>query len=257
MGNIYKLTEMPSNLIISGIYKITFPNKKIYIGLSNNIRKRMLAHNEKDYKLGRLLGYAINKYGKIDEFEVLEIIPIENRKLMNEREKYWIAFYNSQNREIGYNLTSGGDGGEMGSGTNNPNASLTEEELYQILIELQYNREKSIKQIAFEFGVHKDTISAINNGRTYIQANINYPIRTKEESNKNLLTGTKSISAKLNDVQIEEVYNLLKNTKDSLVSIAAKYNVSVDTIRLINQGKRYFNNNLKYPLRITKNMKLL
>ena len=26
----------------SGVYKITFPNKKIYIGISNNIYRRML-----------------------------------------------------------------------------------------------------------------------------------------------------------------------------------------------------------------------
>lgn len=47
---------------------------------------------------------AIHKYGK-DKFRIslLEEVPIEK---LNEREKYWIAYYDSYNN--GYNLTLGG-----------------------------------------------------------------------------------------------------------------------------------------------------
>ena len=112
--------------IYSGIYKITFPNNKIYIGLSNNIYRRMLEHNT-DFRNNLPIEKAIQKYGKITEFEILELIPPENRKLMIEREKYWINFYNSTNKEIGYNISSGGDGASCGS--LNHEAKFTEEEI--------------------------------------------------------------------------------------------------------------------------------
>ena len=112
--------------IYSGIYKITFPNNKIYIGLSNNMYRRMLEHNT-DFRNNLPIEKAIQKYGKITEFEILELIPSENRKLMIEREKYWINFYNSTDRNIGYNISIGGDGANLGS--LNHEARFTEEEI--------------------------------------------------------------------------------------------------------------------------------
>lgn len=38
-----KIEDLKKSMM--GIYKITFPNNKIYIGLSNNIRRRMWEHN--------------------------------------------------------------------------------------------------------------------------------------------------------------------------------------------------------------------
>ena len=64
MGKIYKMSETSNQYnILSGIYKLNFPNGKCYIGLSNNIRKRVWTHNHNDYKLNRVVGNAINKYG--------------------------------------------------------------------------------------------------------------------------------------------------------------------------------------------------
>ena len=52
------------NLIYSGVYKITFPNNKVYIGISNNIYRRMLEHNT-DFRNNLPLEKARQKYGKI------------------------------------------------------------------------------------------------------------------------------------------------------------------------------------------------
>lgn len=41
-GNNMKYEELKNGII--GIYKIVFPNKKIYIGLSNNIKRRIREH---------------------------------------------------------------------------------------------------------------------------------------------------------------------------------------------------------------------
>lgn len=250
MSTIYKMSETSNTKdILSGIYKITFPNNKCYIGLSNNIRKRIWKHNHDDYKLKRVVGYAINKYGPITKFEVLEEIPIENRELMNEREKYWISFYKSNNRQYGYNVTEGGDGGNTGSGINNPSAIFNQQQLNEIIELLKNHTELSMIDIANKYNSSVNTIRSINQGRTYIQSNISYPIRTKSESNKNLLTGTKSSSSKLNEKQLQEIINLIQNSELSFTKIAEKYNISNSTIGLINKGTRYHNDNLSYPLR--------
>lgn len=50
------------------------------------------------------------KYGK-DNFVCELIDTTSSLKELNNKEIYWISFYNSTNRNIGYNLTNGGDGG--------------------------------------------------------------------------------------------------------------------------------------------------
>lgn len=71
------------NIIYSGIYKINFPNGKSYIGLSNNIARRLKEHNTDakteadDYPVHE----AIRKYGPAILFynvEILEyIMPLD------------------------------------------------------------------------------------------------------------------------------------------------------------------------------------
>ena len=256
MGKIYLMSETSNTKnILSGIYKITFPNGKIYIGLSNNIRKRIWKHNHDDYKLHRVVGNAIHLYGDITEFEVLEEISPQNRDLMNEREKYWIEYYHSNDIQYGYNMTEGGDGGTAGKGVDNPHAAFNEQQLKEIFNLLYNKRELSMTEIANLYNVSKGTIKSINQGKSYTQSNIEYPIRTKEESNKALLTGTKSSSAKLNEEQLSQIIILIQTSSLSFAAIARQFNISPSTIGLINKGLRYHNNNLQYPLRNKEDIK--
>jgi group I intron endonuclease len=85
------------------IYKITNQiNKKIYIG--KQVRK-----SNKYMGSGKLLKLAFEKYG-IGNFTKEIIEYCENKKILSEREKFWIKKYNSTNRNIGYNITEGGEG---------------------------------------------------------------------------------------------------------------------------------------------------
>lgn len=94
---------------MSYIYKITNDiNDKIYIGKTNNsIEKRFKEHCQdafRDRNEKRPLYSAMRKYG----IEKFHIELIEETDKAEEREIYWIEFYNGYTK--GYNATKGGDG---------------------------------------------------------------------------------------------------------------------------------------------------
>jgi group I intron endonuclease len=91
---------------MEGIYKITSPTGRIYIGQSIDVekRRRMYVKNHciKQTKLyASLVKYGFDKH----LFEVIEECVWG---LLNEREEYWIEFYNTFNSDSGMNLSSGG-----------------------------------------------------------------------------------------------------------------------------------------------------
>lgn len=93
-----------------GIYKITSPSNKIYIGKSIDLDERKSSYKyegrrQKQHKLNN----SINKYGW--ENHLFEIIEICEEESLNDREIYWISFYNSV--EEGLNLMYGGQGGKQ------------------------------------------------------------------------------------------------------------------------------------------------
>ena len=92
-----------------GIYKITNPKGKIYIGQSVNIEKRWNRYKNLIPKdcIGQPLIYrSLIKYGVKNH--IFEIIELCNKEELNKLESYYIALYNSFNSKCGLNLTSGG-----------------------------------------------------------------------------------------------------------------------------------------------------
>ncbi len=90
-----------------GIYKIeNLLNHKCYIGQSINIEHRFSKH--KSAKDNFYIHRAIQKYGK-ENFS-FEIIEECSEKELNNRENYWINFYNSLVPN-GYNMILGGSNG--------------------------------------------------------------------------------------------------------------------------------------------------
>lgn len=89
-----------------GIYKITSPSGKVYIGQSINIEKRWKKYSihKKVSQQQSKLHYSFRKYGKENHtFEIIEECSIEQ---LNEREIYWINKYNSVKK--GLNISIGG-----------------------------------------------------------------------------------------------------------------------------------------------------
>ncbi len=88
-------------------------NNKAYIGKASDIPKRWAKHitiafckreKEKFY-----IHRAIKKYG-VDSFVISEVQKFNDEKECDEAEVYWIKFFNSRNKDFGYNLTDGGEG---------------------------------------------------------------------------------------------------------------------------------------------------
>ena len=92
--------------MIGYIYKITnLHNNKIYIGKHKYDKPEL---DETYITSGLLINRAINKYG-LENFTREIVITCDDVSELNEKEKYYIEFFNSMYPN-GYNLTSGGDG---------------------------------------------------------------------------------------------------------------------------------------------------
>ncbi|RJQ27058.1 hypothetical protein C4577_01930 [Candidatus Parcubacteria bacterium] len=91
----------------SGVYCFrNFTTGKRYIGSASvSFRNRFLGYKRslrKGVCHNKLLQRAWNKYGELDfEIIVVEICSPEN---CIERETYWISFFNSANKKLGYNI---------------------------------------------------------------------------------------------------------------------------------------------------------
>lgn len=92
---------------IIGIYRITSPIGRVYIGQSRNIRHRMRVYRNTSAKGQFRLRNSILKYGiENHTFEILCICSIEE---LNDLECHYIKINDSFNTEHGLNLKMGGD----------------------------------------------------------------------------------------------------------------------------------------------------
>ena len=112
-----------------GIYKITNKiTQEAYIGQSVQIEERFNEHKnptnwnrEKNKKLYQaFLNFGLNNFS----FEVIE--ECETSEL-NEREQYWISYYNTYPNQ--YNMTSGG---QFNAGECHPSHKLTKQDVINI-----------------------------------------------------------------------------------------------------------------------------
>ena len=89
------------------IYKYTNKvNGKVYIGQTIDECRRI--KNHKNACDNTLFHNAVRKYG-FDSFDY-EVIERVDVSILDQKEIYWIAYYKSNNRQFGYNLTTGGEG---------------------------------------------------------------------------------------------------------------------------------------------------
>lgn len=111
--------------ILSGIYKITSPSGKIYIGQSVDIALRYHKYNRRNCAGQPKLFASIKKYGfESHVFEILQLCGIDE---LNQLEKQYIDLYKTFESECGLNLREGGGAGRR----------LSEHSKMQIILKLK------------------------------------------------------------------------------------------------------------------------
>lgn len=87
---------------MTGIYKITSPSGKVYIGQSRNIKNRWRDHKTSRFAYCRYVNNSIKKYGAENHvFEMLHELPNNvSRQIMNEYE----LFYWQQYKDAGFRM---------------------------------------------------------------------------------------------------------------------------------------------------------
>ena len=158
-NKIYDIIDIEKEVIyMIGIYMFeNINNHKKYIGQSINITHRKWEHYNRPSS-----GCYIDKIlaAKPEEFtfSIIEECPVDK---LDEREIYWIDYYDSINN--GYNVIRGGD---CYRGENNIGAKLTELQVKEI-IKLLEECKLTNGEIAKLYQVHINTIDAINRCKTW------------------------------------------------------------------------------------------
>ena len=239
------------NQKIAGIYKLDYPNGKVYIGQSQNIYKRINEHNSYSFAGHgscplQLCEKAIQKYGRITTFTILE--EVQDVSELDDKEAYWIQYYDSTNRDKGYNIASGGNvSGKRG--IEHPNAAFTEQTLSQVIDLLINHTELSYIDIANLYGVEQNTIYRISAGFSYVNPKLQYPLRKNchDYAIKNDVLDYFNSQEQLLQLKEDIKYRWdLSLEKD----LTEKYNLPKNIVREINHGDKFKEyGDYTYPIR--------
>ena len=197
------------------IYKHTLPNQKVYIGKTCDVKRRWRACNY----VGNWFFYnAIQEYGWENiTHEILE----DNLTLeeANEKEKYYVALYQSTNSQYGYNLRAGGAGdGAMASKTEKFKERY--KRVYQYTLEGDFVAEWDNLTLAAEGcgGINKITgISQCCNGKRKTAYGFQWRYEKFDRLSKQELTGVKKrIVQKDLEGNVIQIYNSVSEAADAL-----------------------------------------
>lgn len=226
-----------------GIYKIqNLINGKCYIGQSIDIEKRWKveknsAFNENSKSYSYPISKAFRKYG-IENFD-FQVLEICNKESLNEKEKYWIQYYDSYQK--GYNQTLGGDSGSP---------QVEKDNILGIISDLKITNLYH-KEIANKWNVSQELVQGINTGRYWYQTNEDYPLQKQHKSygfeihkyyckrcGKEISNGSEYcrecaniLQRKVDRPSKEELFNFLKNNKGNFTLAGKKYDVTDNAVR--------------------------
>lgn len=184
-------------------------NDKIYVGQTTNLAKRRREHKAKDRVSTKRspLYQSIQKYG-FENFEMISIEEFESPSETDDAEEFWIQYFQSRNRDIGYNLAAGG----------RVNRGFKHSE--------KFKREQSDRKIAY-YTTHKPH---------------NYGVSMTADAKNNLsqiFAGEKASAAKFSNEQVKEIRRLYVTGEYTQTELAHVYNTSSFTISEIVRYKRY------------------
>lgn len=92
------------------IYKICENDTSVYIGQTiKTIEQRWAEHLNTAKRKNNNVGFLLHNKMRAHGIENFSISLVEETENLNEREKYWIQYYNTYVDQGGYNLTLGGE----------------------------------------------------------------------------------------------------------------------------------------------------
>ena len=154
-------------------------NNKIYIGSTNNLKRRWESHI---YQLKNNIHHSIklqkawNKYGEDNfEFSIIEEFNSDNEDDKYIKEQYYLDLYESYT-DKGYNMSNIADTRKLFKRINSENTvftKITKEVAIAIKREL-CETDKQQKEIAEEFGVSLATVNNIARIRTWANYGVEY-----------------------------------------------------------------------------------
>lgn len=252
-------------------------NNKIYVGRTKNFQERLGSHVRTAKSIRAHKTYfhkALNKYG-LESFNYFVIEEFEIFQECCEAESFWIAYFESNKKDIGYNLSAGGETNigviptletrkklslankgkhsgplkketklkisltkkRLGSnrGERNWNTSLTDKAVGEIKGALILGA--SSKYIMEKYGLSKSTVAHIKSNRSwnYIQPIVPTEKVVNMRPAHNTLKGSKNNSAKLNEDQVRIIKKLLING-EKIADVARKFSVTWNAIKSIKTG---------------------
>lgn len=204
---------------MQGIYKLVFEGLKDwpYIGQSLDIIHRYDSHIN-SLKKGTSNFKLQEAYEMCGEPK-LEII--EETSDLNEREIYWINYYDSI--ENGLNITAGGD--SSGNGYQHARSKYTREQILQVF-NLLCNTTNTLLSISEETGVSINQVSGIKMGRTHLWLRDEFPTEWEKlinsENRRASRKETKTISHPvLGEISLKEAQDHFEdvNTRSGINSV--------------------------------------
>ena len=125
-------------------------NNKVYVGQTKvSIKLRFQNHlSAARYGKDYIIGKAIRKYG--EENFYIELLEECLASELNEREMYWIAFYNATDNKCGYNMSLGG------------NVNTKPTQIDENLVLKLFKEDKSIRAILDYYPIVTNSFNAIN-----------------------------------------------------------------------------------------------
>lgn len=227
---IIQVKDLPHK---GGIYKLNYSNGKIYIGFTNDFKRRISEHNNNHHEYLPDCDKVIKELGQFTEVEILEFI--DDFSLLEERERYWIKYYKANDPNIGYNKNEGGNNSHY-YGEENSKSVLTNEQVLDIrkrrfLQERKCDVYKDYNFISFS------TFEHIWLGRGYNNVGQEYLIpanqKTRQEYSSIANRGENNNKAKLTEEKVREIRTRYKNG-EPVLSIAKDFQeVNVNSIRRV------------------------
>lgn len=204
-----------------GIYKITSPDGKIYIGAAINIAKRWSAHRLR-VNAKTLLAESLRVFGcQSHKWEIIHLLPIDiSRCILDEYEKLYIDLYKSCGGEF-LNMKDGGEGGKQWP---------------QLIEKLSNSRKGRTAWNKGKKGVYsEETIAKIRLARSnQIMPSLSAPARKAiADKNRTRYMGEGSVTVRLTESQVIEIRAKYKPKIFTTLMLSKEYGVSLSAISAI------------------------